>query len=75
MTGTPALIRALCADEHTHALALAVLAERPDPPGTLDGALGHADDIERRLAEAAWRRRRAPRFTADDEQTRKDSAR
>ena len=65
MSGAPVLLRALCGDEATQPLAIAILGAHREPPSSVEAVLKHAEGIEERLVEDAWERRRTVRRTAD----------
>ena len=66
VSGAPMLLRALCERPETQGLAIDLLAGLDKGAVTTEAVLEHADRIEERLAEDAWRRRRVAKMTADD---------
>ena len=65
-SGAPAFLRALCEEPELQALLDEVLPGRSEDLPARERALRHADAIDERLAERAWRRRRIARMTIDD---------
>ena len=65
-SGAPALLRGLCENSRTQALAVAMLADRREAPATPEAVMRHADWLDERVAEEAWRRRRVARMTMDE---------
>ena len=66
MSGAPELLRALCERPQTQRIALDLLADRHEPPETVEAVLAHAGALDAALEEQAWRRRRTKRMTMDD---------
>ena len=66
MSGEPELLRALCERPETQRIAFDLLADRHEPPATVEAVLAHADAFDAALEEQAWTRRRTARMTADD---------
>ena len=64
--GAPTLLRGLCENPQTQALAVTMVADRGERPTTPEGVMRHADWLEERVAEEAWTRRRVARMTMDD---------
>ena len=64
--GAPALLRALCENPRSQALAIDLLAERWEPPSTREAVLREADRIEEAILENQWRHRRRARMTMDE---------
>ena len=58
-----AWVRALCETAQTHTLAIELLAEKLEPPTTLQAVLRHADTLDEVLAQQAWRHRRVAKMT------------
>ena len=66
MPGAPALLRALCETPETEQVANALLSERAEPPTSVEAVIEVAHELEERLEEKAWRRRRRAKMTADE---------
>ena len=64
-SGAPALLRALCEQPRTGALAVELLAGRREPPTTTDAVLREADLVEKAVVRRAWLQRRDVRMTVD----------
>ena len=64
-SGAPALLRALVERAHTRPLAMALADMGDDPRTTPEAVLRLADELDGRLEEQAWRRRRGARMTMD----------
>lgn len=75
MNGVPVLLRALCERPETQRMAIELLADRHDPPATVEAVLADADELDVALEEWAWRRRRTAAMTNDDAAGRGESAR
>ena len=64
-SGAPALLRALCEQPRTGALAVELLAGRREPPTTTDAVLREADLVEKAVVRREWLQRRDARMTVD----------
>ena len=64
MSGTPALVRALCEKAATQLLAIEVLSDRHVPPTNLDEAMITVKRLEEKIEEKAWERRAIAKNTA-----------
>ena len=67
--GVPALLRGLCENPRTRALAVAMVADHREAPTTPEAVMRHADWLDERLTEQAWTRRRVAKMTMDDSHT------
>ena len=65
MSGTPALVRALCEKAVTQALAIEVLSDRFAPPSNLEEVMTTVKRLEEKIEEEAWERRTIAKNTAD----------
>ena len=65
MSGTPALVRALCEKSATQPLAIEVLSDRHVPPSNLDEVMRTVERLEEKIEEQAWERRAIAKNTAD----------
>lgn len=65
MSGTPALVRALCDKAAIQPLAIEVLRNRTVPPSNLDEAMRTVERLEEKVEEQAWARRMIAKNTAD----------
>ena len=63
--GAPALLRALCAQPRTQALAVELLADQAEPPTSPEAVLRAAAWLEKAWLQQEWRRRRRARMTMD----------
>ena len=61
-----ALLRALGETPETEQVANALLSERAEPPTSVEAVIEVAHELEERLEEKAWRRRRRAKMTADE---------
>ena len=71
MSGTPALVRALCEKAATQPLAIEVLSDRRVPPNNLEEVMTTVERLEEKIGEEAWECRTIAKNTADVAEAKK----